>query len=83
MIPERINNKPVTAIGNNAFREKQLTAVTIVDASGKIVTPPKELPGVVLSSNDVLRYNPTTGTVYWAIKDPGNAGRIAVYSYKP
>jgi hypothetical protein len=29
VIPERINNKPVTAIGEEAFWEKQLTAVTI------------------------------------------------------
>jgi uncharacterized protein YkwD len=29
VIPERFNNKPVTAIGDNAYREKGLTGITI------------------------------------------------------
>jgi hypothetical protein len=31
VIPARINNRPVTTIGKQAFRENQLTSVTIPD----------------------------------------------------
>jgi len=55
----------------------------IIDGTGRILSAPKELPHTILNHNDVLRHNPANGRVYWAINDPNNSGRIAVYSYKP
>jgi hypothetical protein len=59
------------------------THALVIDANGNPVGQIKDLPNIHLSHNDVLRYNPTNGRVYWAIVDPANEGRIAVYSYAP
>jgi len=42
------------------------TYMAIVNDKGEIITPAKEILGVTLNGEDVLRYNPKTGLVYWA-----------------
>jgi hypothetical protein len=43
----------------------------IVDGTGKVLSPAKQLPDVVLSTtHSKLRYNPVNGLVYWAAKVP-------------
>jgi hypothetical protein len=83
-------NPKIAALGNNRYllmweqMNSNFTAYSaIIDGTGKILSPAKELPFTFLNHNDVLRYNPTNGRVYWAINDPGDPGKIAVYSYKP
>jgi len=45
------------------------TKVQIVDESGNPLSQVKDIEGMRLSMNDVLRYNPKNGRVYWAIND--------------
>jgi len=53
----------------------------IIDDEGTPLGEARELPGVRLNINDVLRYNPATGNVHWAV----NKGEreIVLYSLKP
>jgi hypothetical protein len=66
--------------GANGYKS---THAAVIDRTGKILTPAKELPGTRLSRNDALRYNPSNGRVYWAIQDPADETRLAVYWYLP
>jgi hypothetical protein len=62
--------------GNNQTGYKS-THMLIVDEQGKAVTPIKELPGLRLNMNDTLRYNRTTGKVYWSV----NHGKQTLLTY--
>jgi hypothetical protein len=55
------------------------TKAQIVNESGSPLSPVKDLGLVRLSMNDVLRYNPRNGRVYWAINDPLGTS-IVVYA---
>jgi hypothetical protein len=57
------------------------THAVVIDGNGNLLGQIKELPIPFLSQNDVLRYNPANGKVYWAIVDPDNDKRLAIYSY--
>jgi len=46
------------------------TQMQIIDGAGNPLSPVKDLPGLRLNIDDVLRYNKQTGRVYWAIDDP-------------
>jgi hypothetical protein len=54
------------------------TFMTIIDERGELVSDIRELGGIRLSMNDVLRYNRRNGKVYWAINDSGKS--ITVFS---
>jgi hypothetical protein len=59
-----------SATATNGTLSKYLsTRMQIIDEAGKPLSPVKELDGVRLSMNDVLRYNRKNGRVYWAIND--------------
>jgi hypothetical protein len=45
------------------------TKAQIVNEAGNPLSPVKDLEWLRLSMNDVLRYNPRNGRVYWAIND--------------
>jgi hypothetical protein len=57
------------------------TYMTIIDESGKLLTPIKQVGNVRLNSNDSLRYSRITGNVFWAV----NSGtrNITIYSFNP
>ena len=61
-----------------AYTTKAYAAV--VDDKGKIITPALEMANVVLNNNDVLRYNPVSGYVNWAVNT--GDGKVTLYSYK-
>jgi len=56
----------------------QSTYMTTIDENGKTLSEIRELKGVRLNMNDVLRYNPQNGKVYWAINN--NNKSITVYA---
>ncbi|MDR2899283.1 MAG: hypothetical protein LBU94_03130 [Clostridiales bacterium] len=59
---------------------------TVIDENGDALTTITELPGVKLSSDDVLRYNPKTGCVQWAVggtERTGDANIFTIYSFNP
>ncbi|MDR2899051.1 MAG: leucine-rich repeat protein [Clostridiales bacterium] len=59
---------------------------TVIDENGDTLTPITELPGVKLSSDDVLRYNPKTCSVQWAVggtERTGDANLFTIYSFNP
>jgi len=56
----------------------QSTYRLTIDESGKALSEVQELKGVRLNMNDVLRYNPQNGKVYWAINNTGKS--ITVYA---
>jgi len=45
------------------------TQMQIIDGAGNPLSPVKDVPGLRLNIDDVLRYNKQTGKVYWAIDD--------------
>jgi hypothetical protein len=63
------------------------TCMLIIDEKGTPVSGVTELPGVRLSMNDTLRYNPVNGKVYWAVTGPHPSGNgkqdIVVYALDP
>jgi hypothetical protein len=56
----------------------QSTYIVIIDETGKALSEIKELKGIRLNMNDVLRYNPKNGKVYWAINNSRNS--ITIYA---
>jgi hypothetical protein len=54
------------------------TFMMIINEKGESLGSKEELPGIRLNINDVLRYNPHNGKVYWAINDSSKS--ITVYS---
>jgi len=54
------------------------TYMMLIDEKGAAVSEPKELKGIRLNINDILRYNPRNGKAYWAINDSGAS--ITVYA---
>ena len=56
----------------------QTTYMTTIDENGKILSEIQELKGIRLNINDVFRYNPKNGKVYWAINN--NSKSITVYA---
>jgi len=56
----------------------QSTFMLTIDENGKTLSEIQELKGVRLNMNDVLRYNPINGKVYWAIND--NSKSITLYA---
>jgi hypothetical protein len=65
-------------MGNSGY---QSTYTAVIDKTGSLLTEVRELPGVRLSINDVLRYNRTNGTVYWAVDNDDK--NINVFSFHP
>lgn len=59
-----------------------ITYAKIIDKDGNILKGIMELPHARLNMNDVLRYNPVTGSVNWALNDY-NSRTIALYSFNP
>jgi hypothetical protein len=58
------------------------TFMMIVDENGKQLTEAKQMPaGIRLNMNDVLRFNKSTGSVYWAV-NAGSKG-FALYAFNP
>jgi hypothetical protein len=54
----------------------------LVDEKGNALSPAKKLPaGIRLNMDDVLRYNPLTGRVYWAVNIGSTT--IALYGLDP
>jgi len=72
-----------TSEGSSKIRSKYLsTKMQIVDKDGKpLSSAVKDLQGVRLSMNDVLRYNRKNGRVYWAINDPRDPSAPSVTVY--
>jgi len=56
----------------------QTTYMTTIDENGKALSEIQELKGIRLNMNDVFRYNPKNGKVYWAINN--NSKSITVYA---
>jgi hypothetical protein len=56
----------------------QSTYMLTIDENGKALSEVQELKGVRLNMNDVLRYNPQNGKVYWAINNSSKS--ITVYA---
>jgi uncharacterized repeat protein (TIGR02543 family) len=59
---------------------------TVIDENGEPLIPTTELPGVKLSADDVLRYNPKTCSVQWAVggtERTGDANLFTLYSFNP
>jgi hypothetical protein len=89
-IPDRINNLPVTAIGNGAFREKQLTNVTIPDsvtAIGEWAFADNQLTSVTIPSsvtvikNYAFEKNPLTSVTIGAnVNVTGNSFPVGLGS---
>ena len=79
----------IVRIGDNQYlllwgkREGNYKTVcmAIVDGLGEILEPIQTLFGVTLNGNDVLRYNPVTGLVHWAVSELG--GVVALYGFDP
>ena len=63
---------------NRAPSGYRSTFMAVVDERGSLLSDKKELPGLRLNMNDVLRYNRHNGKVYWTINDTGNS--ITVYA---
>ncbi|MDR1637247.1 MAG: hypothetical protein LBR93_07900 [Treponema sp.] len=57
--------------------EHRSTYMLIVDEQGTPLTRVTELPNIRLNMDDVLRYNKTTGNVYWSVND----GRQSIVTY--
>ena len=57
------------------------TFALIINAQGKTISGPIEIKGIRLNMNDVLRYNPKNGQVYWTINNDSNS--ITVYALNP
>jgi hypothetical protein len=56
----------------------QTTYMITIDENGKILSGIQELKGVRLNMNDVFRYNPKNGKVYWAINNSNRS--ITLYA---
>jgi len=56
----------------------QTTYMTTIDENGKTLSEIQELKGIRLNMNDVFRYNPKNGKVYWAINNSSKS--ITVYA---
>lgn len=54
---------------------------SIIDSSGEIVMPAKELLGVELNLYDPIRFNATSGLIQWATESGNNS--IVLYSFDP
>jgi hypothetical protein len=65
-------------MGNTGYKS---TYTVIIDNTGKLLTAVREMPGVRLNRNDVLRYNSTNGNVYWAVDNDDK--NIDVFSFNP
>jgi len=74
-------------VGENSGTEQatRTTYYTIIDEHGNTLIPTTELPDVRLSFNDVLRYNPITGYVHWAVGShyTGDEDVITLYAFNP
>jgi len=55
-----------------------LSTYMLMVESGKAVPKPRELKGIRLNMNDVLRYNGRNGKVYWAVNDSSTS--ITLYA---
>jgi hypothetical protein len=62
-------------------RAYKTTLMKIVDDNGNPLTAEKELSDTRLNYDDVLRYNPVTGNVHWAVSKDNKF--IYVYSLNP
>ena len=80
----------IAALGNDRFLLMwelmgyggyKTTYMAIIDKTGKRLTEDKEMPGVRLNVNDILRYNKIAQNVYWAVN--GADGKIDIYSFNP
>lgn len=49
-----------------------------VDENGKVLDYAKELPNTILNANDILRYNPKTDLVHWAVSQGSHT--VVLYS---
>jgi len=84
-------NPQIVSIGNNEYLVlweeltqstwSQRTLMAIVNESGAVISAAKEIPGIPLNGNDVLRYSQVTERVYWAICDDN--GRIVLMEFNP
>jgi len=56
------------------------TQMQIIDGAGNPLSPVKDVPGLRLNIDDVLRYNKQNGRVYWAIDDRDMFTSLTVYA---
>jgi len=84
---ENAANPKITSLGSGRFllmwekitQNQYITSyMKIIDESGNSLSDEIELPNIRLNINDVLRFNPVTGNVHWAVNNGNN--EIIVYS---
>lgn len=59
----------------------ETTYMTIINENGKMLTPVKNIGSLRLNYNDTLRYNKTTGDVFWAINSDERT--INIFAFNP
>ncbi|MDR1174311.1 MAG: hypothetical protein LBK83_02405 [Treponema sp.] len=57
------------------------TYMLVIDEEGKALSDIREIEGVRLNMNDVLRYNRQNGKVYWAVNQDGTS--VTLYALDP
>jgi hypothetical protein len=89
-LTENAANPKIAALGSGRYilmwecmtqYAYKTTFMQIINENGEPLSEEAELPDIRLNINDVLRYNPITGNIHWAV----NNGRqeIIVYSINP
>lgn len=62
----------------NTKTKTQTSYMGVIDRNGKLLGDVTELPNTILNANDVMRYNPKTGFVHWAVSQGSDT--IVLYS---
>ncbi|MDR2553950.1 MAG: hypothetical protein LBC64_00850 [Fibromonadaceae bacterium] len=85
-----IGNPKIVGIGSGEYlllwelfklpSEYISTQMQIIDGAGNPLSPVKDVPGLRLNIDDVLRYNKQTGRVYWTIDDLDILTSFTVYA---
>ncbi|MCL2110023.1 hypothetical protein FWH30_00320 [Microgenomates group bacterium] len=68
------------ALDDRSDSDARKAYLAVVDAAGEVLSV-KEIIGAELNGYDVLRYNPVTGRVYWAVSY--GDGKVNLYSLDP
>jgi hypothetical protein len=71
------STQPANQISSRDITGYKSTYMLIIDEQGKVLKPIEKVPDLRLNMNDTLRYNPTSGKVYWSV----NAGEQTVLTY--